>query len=417
MMKHAAIKIDKASVEAPFQAPSGARVPHLTIAAFCVLPATRSAIERAGGDRRLTRVKTEVNDGGIAKACQMFEKRRTPSLLIVEVATTGEALLKELDSLAEVCDPKTKVVVIGAENDIGLYRNLMERGIAEYLVGSITPLAYVGMIQKLFAQDSASKLGKVYAFVGAKGGVGSSTLAQNLAWTIAEEMKSPTLLMDLDFRFGSAALNLDLKPVTGLEKYLDDPGKLDASLLDRLIVQRGDYLGVLPGFDDPLGDVDPAPDAIERLIDIARASFPHVVVDLPHDWSVASRDTLTAADEVIVVVTPDLPNLRNARALLERLRALRPNDAPPRLILNACRMPRRKEIAADKFAKSLGIETYATIPFDAATFGSAAADGRAIREKSPRCKAQASVQQLAHALTGQGKGRPLGRFLRLLKLG
>lgn len=415
-MKHAAISIVEGAEGLPQQTPSSARVPHLTVAVFCVTAATRGAIERGSKDRRLTRVKTEVSDGGIAKACKVFATRRTPSLLIVEVSTTGQTLLDELDALAEVCDPETTVVLIGADNDIALYRVLMARGIAEYLAGTIEPLTYVATIQRLFAQDADPKLGKVYAFVGVKGGVGASTLAQNLAWTLAEEQASPTLLLDLDFRFGSAAMNLDLKPVTGIEKYVGEPEKLDEALLDRLIVQRGEYLSILPGFNDPLGEVDPAPNATERLIEIARASFPFVVLDLPHDWSAASRDALTSADEVIVVASPDLPNLRNARALIAQLRSLRPNDAPPRVILNACRVPRRKEIAPDKFAKSIGIEAFTTILFDAATFGKAAADGRTLREQAPRSKVQATLKHLALDLMAPGKEKPRGRFRRLFGL-
>ena len=314
------------------EAPSSVRVPHMTASVFVVTAATRDAIAQASADRRLTRVQTELNEGGIAAARQAFGTRRTPSLLVVEVSSAGETLLTELDALAEVCDPDTRVIVIGTENDIALYRALMARGIADYLVGTLDPLKYVATIQGLFAQETAKTLGTAYAFVGAKGGIGASTLAQNVAWTIAEEEASPTLLLDLDFRFGSTAVNLDLKPVMGLEKYIDDPDKLDAALLDRLVVQRGAYLSVLPGFDDPLGDVEPARDAVERLIEIARASFPHVVLDVPHDWSASSRDALTAADQVMVVASPDLPNLRNTRVILERLRALRPNDAPPRVI-------------------------------------------------------------------------------------
>lgn len=416
-MKHTPIQVEKDTDTRAPEAPSSARVPHLTVAAFCVTDATCDAIERASGDRRLTRVKTEVSTGGIAKACRAFEVRRTPALLIVEISGTGAALLEDLDSLAEVCAPETQVVVIGAQNDIALYRELIGRGIADYLVGPITPLTYVATVQRLFAQDDATRLGKVYAFVGVKGGVGASTLAQNVAWTIAEEQASPTLLMDLDFRFGSATVNLDLKPVAGLDKYINDPAKLDAALLDRLIVQRGDYLSVLPGFDDRLGDVDPAPDAVERLIEIARASFPYVVLDLPHDWSSASRDALTSADEVIVVASPDLPNLRNARALIARLRSLRPNDAMPRVILNTWRMPRRREIAPDKFAKSVGVDDCPTILFDPATFGNASAEGRTLREQAPRSKVQGSVKHLALDLMTQGKGKPRGRLRRLLGLG
>lgn len=414
-MKHTALLPEGGSPEIG-QALSSIRVPHLTLAAFCRSAETRGAIERAREDRRMSNVKMEVSDGAIADVRRIFAAQRTPSLLIVEVATAGRDLLAELDTLADVCDPDTRVVVIGVENDIALYRALMERGIAEYLVGPVSPLAVVAMVQRLFAQGTETKFGRVFAFVGAKGGVGSSTLAQNVAWTIAEEQATPTLLLDLDFRFGSAALNLDVKLVTGLEKYVGAPEKLDAALLERLSVQRGEYLSVLPGFEDPLGEVEAAPDAVERLIELARASYPYVVVDLPHDWTVGSRDALTSADEVIIVASPDLPSLRNARALMDRLRALRPNDARPRLILNTCRMARRAEIAAAKFAKGIDVKACRTIQFDPATFGTAAAAGRTIREQAPRCASQRAVLELAMELTGGAKRPPRSRWRRLLGL-
>ncbi|MEY8842158.1 pilus assembly protein CpaE, partial [Cribrihabitans sp. XS_ASV171] len=112
------------------------------------------------------------------------------------MSTGGATLLAELDALAAVCDPDTKVVVIGTENDIALYRKLTSRGISEYLVGTPSPMVLVSTVQRLFAQEAATKLGKLYAFMGAKGGVGASTIAQNVAWTIAEEQASPTLLLD-----------------------------------------------------------------------------------------------------------------------------------------------------------------------------------------------------------------------------
>lgn len=416
-MKHAPIETEAGTEKAPTAVPSSARVPHLTAAAFCISEKTRAAIERASGDRRLTRVNTEVHDGSIAQACKMFLTKPTPALLVVEVKTTGDALLAELEQLAEVCAPDTKVVIIGVVNDITLYHELTGRGIAEYLVGPITPQSYVATVQGLFVRDTATRLGKVYAFVGVKGGVGASTLAQNLAWTIAEEQHSPTLLLDLDFRFGSAAVNLDLKPISGLDKYINGPEKLDDALLDRLIVRRGAFLSVLPGFDNPLSEEEPAPEAVERLIEIARGSFPFVVLDLPHDWSSASRDALTSADEIILVATPDLPNLRNARALMARLRALRPNDALPRVVLNTCGMPRRKELPVDKFAKSIGAENWTTIAFDPGTFGNAAAEGRTLREQAPRSKAQGVVKRLSRDLLSQGKKEKRGWFRKLLGLG
>lgn len=118
-----------------------------------------------------------------------------------------------------------------------------------------------------------------------------------------------------------------------------------------------------------------------------------------------------------MVATPDLPNLRNARALMARLRALRPNDALPKVVLNTCRMPRRKELSVDKFAKSIGAETWTTIAFDPATFGNAAAEGRTLREQAPRSKAQGAVKRLSRDLLSQGKTEHRSWFRKLLGLG
>lgn len=416
-MKFAAITSDEASAVEDRSALSSNRVPHLAATAFCLSEATCDAIERAGGDRRLTRVKTSVTKAGIAEACNVYAARRTPTLLIVEVETTGDALLAQLDALAAVCDAETRVVLIGARNDIALYRTLMERGIADYLLSPLSPLAYVASVQRLFVQDpaTATRLGKMYAFIGAKGGVGTSTLARNVAWTLAAEQTSPTLMVDLDYRFGTTGVDLDIKPVPGLEKYIVGPDRLDAALLDRLAVPRGEFLSVLPGFENPLAEVDPSAEAIEHLLGIARATFPNVVADLPHDWSAASRDVLTGADEVVVVAIPDLQNLRNTRTLMDRLRTLRPNDPPPRVVLNQCRMPRRKEIDAATFTKSIGVGTCSSIAFDPATFGAAAAEGRTIREQAPRSRSQQAIRTLSCDLTGQK--RQISPLRRLLGLG
>lgn len=416
-MKFAAITPDEAPTAQDCSALSSVRVPHLAAAAFCLTEATREAIERAGSDRRLTRLRTSITMAGIEGACRAYAAQRMPALLIVEVESTDGELLTELDALAAVCDAETRVVLIGARNDIALYRTLMERGVADYLLSPLSPLAFVASVQRLFAAEAATvtRLGKMFAFIGAKGGVGTSTLARNVAWTIAAEQASPTLMVDLDYRFGTTGVDLDVKPVPSLEKYIVGPERLDGALLDRFAVPRGDFFSVLPGFENPLAEVDPSAEAIEHLLGIARATFPNVVADLPHDWSASSRDVLIGADEVVVVAVPDLQNLRNTRALMDRLRAFRPNDPPPRVVLNQCRMPRRKEIDVATFTKSIGVASCASIAFDPATFGAAAADGRTIREQAPRSKSQQAIRNLSCDLTGQKPA--IGPLRRLFGLG
>jgi pilus assembly protein CpaE len=103
-------------------APHERPVPRISIHAFCEFPDTGAALQRAAADRRLSKAHLQVQLGGIAAAVEHYTGQVTPNLLIVETRLTGEDALRELDSLAEVCDAATKVIVVGRVNDVGLYR-------------------------------------------------------------------------------------------------------------------------------------------------------------------------------------------------------------------------------------------------------------------------------------------------------
>ncbi|HQP20227.1 MAG TPA: hypothetical protein PLG07_07925 [Phenylobacterium sp.] len=120
-----------------------ATLPRITIHVFCALPETADLAERAAADRRMERAAVVVRMGGLAAACEIYQNQPTPSLVMVESIDPAPQLIAQLDKLAEVCDPGTKVVVVGAANDIALYRELMRRGVSEYLVPPLTPLAMV----------------------------------------------------------------------------------------------------------------------------------------------------------------------------------------------------------------------------------------------------------------------------------
>ena len=163
-------------------------VPRISIHAFCEFPDTGAALQRAGADRRLSKAHLTVQLGGITAAVEFYHGQVTPNLLIVETRLSGQAALDELDRLAEVCDPATKVIVVGRHNDVELYRDLMRRGASEYLVAPLSPLQLIEVISGLYLDPGAKPVGRVIAFVGARGGAGSSTIAHNVGWYIAEEL-------------------------------------------------------------------------------------------------------------------------------------------------------------------------------------------------------------------------------------
>ena len=361
----------------------GASVPHVAIACFHDSAKTGDAFEAFARDRRLARARVEVSPGGIAGARAALESRPGPNLLIVESASAPDALLAELSALSEVCDEAMHVAVIGAHNDIALYRNLIASGVADYILAPPKPTALVDLAARLFAEETSASLGRVIAFIGAKGGSGSSTLARNVAAAIARRGGSEVLLVDLDCAFGSAAIGCDLEGAGGgVAEALRDAERLDGSLLEHLMRPHSDGLKVLaaPAHLGPDGAA-PDPAAVERLIEVTRRNMPIVVLDLPHEWSTLAVAALRQADRVAVVTTPLLSALRNASMLLEALRALRPNDAAPVLVVNQVGAARRGEVPPDEIPKALDRAVDHLFPADAALFGHADFAGLMVSEQ------------------------------------
>ena len=217
-------------------------VPRISIHAFCETPATTALLEKASVDRRLSKTHLTMHMGGLPKAVDHFQSAATPNLVLVEVVNEGAELFAQLGELAEVCDPSTKVIIIGRVNDIGLYRELITQGVSDYIVRPKSPLSIIASIAELYVDPSAPPIGKTIAFVGARGGAGSSTIAHNVAWSAAEQFHSDTVIMDLDLPFGTASLDFEQDPTSGLVEALASPERLDDVLLDRLLQKHTDRL-------------------------------------------------------------------------------------------------------------------------------------------------------------------------------
>ena len=376
-----------------------AAVPRITIHAFCERPETIALVEAASADRRMVRASTSARHGGLAAAVEYYQNQSTPSLVLVESLDPAPLMLSLLDGLAQVCDPGTKVVVIGQTNDIALYRELMRRGVSEYLTQPQGPLQIIRAVSNLYADPSAPFVGRQIAFVGAKGGVGSSTLAHNFAWSMAERMQAATVMVDLDLAFGTAGLDFNQDPLQGIIDALGQPDRLDAVLMDRMMVRCGDRLSLFaaPGTLDQ--DYEISADAFEEVTQKIRGAAPFVVLDLPHSWSAWTRRVLIASDDLVVVATPDLASLRNAKNIVDLVRQARPNDAPPRLVLNQVGVPGRPEIPVKDFGEALGLTPSLVLPFDPKPFGMAANNGQMVAEVAPKSKAAEGIDHLARLIS------------------
>ncbi|KQZ12803.1 CtpF protein [Mesorhizobium sp. Root554] len=396
-------------------------IPRISIQAFCETEGVANPIERAGEDRRMAKAHLKVHMGGIATAIEFYQSAPTPNLIVLESRAEPQALISQLGELSEYCDPSSKVVVIGHYNDVGLYRELIRSGISEYVIAPISMVDIVSVISSIFVDPDAEPIGRSIAFVGAKGGVGSSTIAHNVAWAMSSLFKSEVVVADLDLAFGTANINFDQDPAQGIAEAVFSPERIDEVYLDRLLAQCAENLSLLaaPSTLDRVYDFDP--EAFTQIIDTAQRSAPMLVLDVPHIWSGWSKNTLIKADEIVITATPELANLRNTKNMVDMLKRLRPNDPPPKLVLNQAGVPKRPEITAQDFAEPLGITPIAVIPFDALLFGNAANNGRMLGEMDAKNPTVAIINEIAHVLTGRGEvksrkkaglGGMLGKLMR-----
>lgn len=376
-------------------------LPRVTIQAFCETAEVADTIQSATEDRRMHKTHVKVQMGGAPAAVEAFRNAPTPNVIVLETQGDRSGILDSLDILASVCDSGTKVMVIGHVNDVILYREIMRRGVSEYLMAPIDVMAFIQATSELFTAPGADPVGRTIAVVGAKGGVGASTLAHNLAWSIARNLTTQTVLVDLDVAFGTAGLDFNQDPPQGIAEAIFAPDRLDANLVDRLLSRCSDHLSLLAAPAVLDRTVDLTETALDGLVDILRTSVPTIVLDLPHVWTAWARRLLIGSDEILIVATPDLASLRNTKNLFDLLRQSRPNDAQPKLVLNQTGVPKRPEIAPGEFAKALGAEFAATLGYDAALFGAAANNGQMIAEVQPSSKYAEIFAGLAASVTGR----------------
>jgi pilus assembly protein CpaE len=267
----------------------------------------------------------------------------------------------------------------------------------------VTTIDVVRAICHLFSARDAKPVGRIIAVVGAKGGVGASTVAHNAGWAMARDLSLDSVVTDLDLAFGTAGLDYNQDPPQGIADAVFSPDRIDTNFIDRLLSKCTDHLSLLaaPATLDRVYDF--GAEAFDAILDSLRATMPCIVLDMPHIWSGWTQRMLVTADEILIVAAPDLANLRNTKNLFDFLKTARVNDHRPYYCLNMVGVPKRPEIKPAEFAKALEDQPVAIIPFDPQVFGTAANNGQMIAEVSSGHRTAEMFRQIASLLTGRSE--------------
>ena len=239
-----------------------APAPRVSVQAFCETVETAAAIQGASEDRRMAKAHMRIQMGGLTAAVEAYQSAPTPNVIILESDDRGEEILAGLDQLANYCDAGTRVVIVGRMNDVTLYRDLVRRGISDYLISPIDTLQVVRSVCGLFSAPDAKPVGRIVAVVGAKGGVGASTIAHNIAFSLARDQMLDAVVTDLDLAFGTAGLDFNQDPPQGIAEAVFSPDRIDTAFVDRLLAKCTDHLSLLA-----------APATLDRVYDFGADAF------------------------------------------------------------------------------------------------------------------------------------------------
>jgi pilus assembly protein CpaE len=338
--------------------------------------------------------------GGIAKAIETLGAERSPNILIVDIGGI-DLPISQMHALAEVCEPGVTVIAIGDRNEIGLYRDLLHAGVTDYIVKPLTSQLIARALNQRTGTREAGpiqkKLGTMTALIGSRGGVGTTTLAVNLAWHLANRQSRRVALVDLDLQNGDCALALNIKPTPGMREALVNPTRIDSTLLERVMTPVGHRLFVLSSEEPLRDDLEISAEAVGTLVGALREQFHYIIVDVPRIPATPYRQALDIADFRIIVGDQTLRSVRD----IVRLRGVLGEGDGKRnsMVVNRYGEGGRHAVTLQEMHHVLGLQPRTVIPFLPTVFA-AATNGRRVAA-ARRSKFTDAIAALVLELSGR----------------
>lgn len=375
--------------------------------AFCGDSASYAAVDRVVGDMMLPHAS--IRKGGVMDAVRYLSEHASPKLLIIDISGS-DLPLSDIDNLANVCEPGVTVIAIGERNDCGLFRDLLHHGVTDYLVKPLSPpllqRAIANVADDSDTARSNSKLGKLVAVMGARGGVGATTLATSFSWIVAQQRRRRVALVDLDLQFGTVALSLDIEPSHGLREALENADRIDSLFIDRVMTQHSDRLFVMSAEENPEETLLLDFGAVELLLSELRSRFHYVVVDLPRHATPSTHQVLESASDLVLVSDLSLAGMRDTMRTLSMLPSLNAS-CNALIVANRTGEHKQGEMPRSEFEKGIGRKIDFILPFDAKTVATATNFGQPVAAgKGPVAK---GITDITDRLCGPAAGAELGR--------
>jgi pilus assembly protein CpaE len=377
---------------------------------------TRETVTRVVS--HLGALEAKVRAGDLASARKAIDPKAPPDLMLLDISGSADPVAM-LDELMQLCPRATRVLVIGSVNDVSLYRSLTSLGVIDYLVkpvsGEVLHDALAAMLDDRGPDGGGGLQTRITAFLGGRGGIGTTSIAVATAWYFVHEFHQRAALIDLDLHFGTLALGLDLEPGRGLREALEHPERIDSLLISSAMSSgANDRLKVLAGEEALDETIRFNNEGFRTLFELLGSDFDQLVLDLPRALDDGSRHVISNVDSFVLVTDLSLAGLRDALRIIDLAKRIG-TKASPLVVASQAGAPHRGEISQREFERGLGQSLDHVISYDPKAAVSMARHGKAMPETARTSKAAEEILALAQRLSGRESAKKRSIIGRLWK--
>ncbi len=350
-------------------------------------------------------------------------KDELPDVVFFELDGHDESHIEALELLLKEHKASLSVYVTYKEVKMDLIRRMMRIGVKDIFPQPfqkqeiLSELAHAVTSKRERVKASQGAKGGVTALIDAKGGVGSTTLAVNVAHVLAEKHKAEVLLIDFDLQFGDVAISLDMHPRSTVMDALRQPDRVDSVLLKALVTEHDSGLHVLSSPGNLTSYEDLSATSVRKILQAAVMEYEFVVLDLPRYFNAGVVEALKFSDPIMLVCQNSLETIRNAKVILDNLSLLGISLSSVELINNRA-MAKSSSVSIDKLKSTLGKERIHRIRNDYAAAVSAQDQGVPVTSVAKKSDMTKDVTALAEYILHAHRGdevKKKGFFAKLFR--
>jgi pilus assembly protein CpaE len=353
--------------------------------------------------------KANIREGSIDTALAVGEWPRELDLLVVDLADS-------LDPVADAAALKTAVpgscivIGVGRINDVALYRDLIAIGFADYLSLPLPEGLMARAVDRALearergggtmmpgAGASRDAKPRTLSVIGARGGVGATTLAIAIAGMLGSRLKEEVLLIDFDLHYGSLMLALDLEAIDALREALEQPDRIDALFIQQVAQKKAEYLYAIGAEEAPSGGFQARPHAAHDFLRSIHRRFRWIVADVPRGDPVIQRQVIEASTDILLVTDLSLPGVRDAMRLQQLVHDVAPG-ARLHLATSGVIEARRSSVKVSDVERTLKRKVDCQIPSDLSAALAAVNFGKPLSEAAPNSGIVKALRSLVSAL-------------------